>query len=41
MWNEVNITLTTSVMMMYLFISLEKHVKINRKKISVKFIHEA
>ena len=27
--------------MMYLFISLEEHVKINGKKISVKSIHEA
>ena len=37
----MNITLTTSVVMMYLFISLEKHVKINGKKIAVKFINEA
>ena len=41
MRNEMNITLTTSVMMMYLFISLEEHVKINGKKIAVKFIHKA
>ena len=27
--------------MMYLFISLEKHVKIKGKKIAVKLIHEA
>ena len=40
MRNGMNITLTTSVMMMYLFINLEKHVKINWKKISVNFINE-
>ena len=39
--NEMNITLTTSGLMMYLFVSLEEHVKINGKKIAVKFIHEA
>ena len=38
MRNEMNISI---VMMMYLFISLQEHVKINGKKISVKFIHEA
>ena len=41
MRNEMNISHTTSVMMMYLFISLEEHVKIIGKKIAVKFIHEA
>ena len=41
MRNEMNISVTTSVMMMYLFISLEEHVKINGKKIAVKFIPEA
>ena len=37
----MNISLTTSVMMMYLFISMEEHVKIIGKSIAVKFIHEA
>ena len=41
MSNEMNISLTTSVMMVYLFINLEEHVKIIEKKIAVKFIHEA
>ena len=41
MRNDMNIYLTTSVMMMYLFISLKEHVKINGKKIAVTFIHEA
>ena len=40
MRNEMNITLITSVMMMYLFISLEEHVKIIGKTIAAQFIHE-
>ena len=41
MRNYMNITLRTSVTMMHLFISVEEQVKVNGKKIAIKFVHEA